>query len=413
MFFLLFAIAVSIPVFAQPDTSANGAVSALDSGSHLRISLLTCGPGEEVWETFGHSCIRIIDSTKKGRARDVIYNYGFLDSSPENTVLHQFLTGRVQVYLATNTFAEFNYQYMQEKRSVQEQVLLLDDTQKRSVLAFLNNNLRRENRYYDYNTVYDNCSTRILGLFKTTFGNGFVPGRAFPEGTRLTFRQLTDRCGPQKIQHKYWFSFGMKILFGSRSDRVASNTEAMYLADYLMDGMDSATLNGRMIFQPKTTLMENRIQWPDTANEPVIMLWIIAALTISCLIIPRFQFVGRILSTFILVVTGIAGCYLVYFWAIEAEPCWKENFNVLWALPTNLIIPFLGPRIKAKYAIAGLSLIGVSILLCIFKIQQIPLFEIGSLLLTLVFIYGLMYRRAVEKINLPGTNRVKQIYANK
>jgi hypothetical protein len=315
--------------------------------------------------------------------------------------MHQFLSSHVRVYLGTSTFREFEYQYTQEKRSVIEQVFLLSDSEKRQVLAFLNYNLRRENKYYDYNSAYDNCSTRTLGIFTKLFGPAFVPGRAIPDGARLTFRELTDRYGPQKIQHKYWFSFGMEILFGSRPDRVVNNTEAMYLSEYLMDGMDSATIDGHLLCAPKTTLLENKIVWPDVVNEPVIILWIIAILTIAGLVIPKLKILGKIMSTFLLLLTGLVGCYLVYFWAIDAEPYWKENYNVLWALPANLVIPFFGPRVKAKYAIVALVLLAVAIIVSILKIQHIPFPEIGSVILALIFVYGIMYRNATRKNIMP------------
>lgn len=363
--------------------------------SHLRISLLTCSPGEEIYETFGHSAIRIIDSSKAGRERDLVYNFGFLDSSPENTVLHQFLTDRVHVYLATNTMDEFNFQYGREKRGVEELVFLLSGEDKMRIQKYLANNLRRENRYYEYSSAYDNCCTRILGIFTSVFGNRFVPGNVLPKGVTLHFRQFTDRCGPQAIQHKYWFSTGMKILFGCGADRIPTNMEAMYIADYLQDGIAGATVDGRKLCDTKTVLFENRVKWPDAVNEPVIVFWCIAVVTIISVVVKRLRILGSIMSTLVLFLTGVLGCYIIYVWSIDAEPGWKDNFNVLWALPTNLIIPFCSSRIKSKYSIVALSLIAVVFIVHFLNIQIIPLYEISSVLLTLVFVYGVMYRKAV------------------
>ncbi|MGB5006154.1 MAG: DUF4105 domain-containing protein, partial [Ferruginibacter sp.] len=41
--------------------------------SRLRISLLTCTPGDELYSTFGHSAYRVVDSTSM---TDIVYNYG-------------------------------------------------------------------------------------------------------------------------------------------------------------------------------------------------------------------------------------------------------------------------------------------------------------------------------------------------
>ena len=405
VYLILLAIAMYIPLYAQQGKGA-GDTSQVHDKSHLRISLLTCGPGKEVYETFGHSCIRIIDSTRSGRDRDVIYNYGFLESSPENTVMHQFLTGRILVFLATNTYDEFKYEYVTDKkRLIEEQVFLLNSEQKATILSYLNNNLRRENKYYEYNSVYDNCSTRILGMFMTTFGNHFVPGQVIPKDSRLTFRDLTKRCGPQQRQHKYWYSLAMKLFFGSRSDKIATNTEAMYLADYLSDGMAGAAIDGKKLCTDKTTLFDEGIDWGPATDEPFILLIIIAAVTIPSLLVKKLNMWGTVMSFMVLVASGILGCCILYLGMIDAEPGWKDNFNVLWALPTNLIIPFCGPKIRAKYAIIAIGLIGVSLILHIMRIQELPLYEIASLLLTLLFIYGIMYKKATWKINATGYKR--------
>lgn len=397
VFFILLAMVLYKPVAAQQATVDND-TTAQHNKSHLRISLLTCSAGEEIWETFGHSCIRIIDSTKTGWERDIVYNYGFVESSPDNTVMHQFLTGRVLVFLDTNTYDRFHYQYVDEKRGVDELVFLLGNEDKESILSFLENNMRRENRYYEYNTFYDNCSTRIYGMFEKIFGNRFVPGEVVPKNSRLTFRDLTEYgYYPEQWQHKYWFALGMDIFYASSSEKIASNTETMFLADYLRDGIAGATIDGKKLCGDKITILDDRITWPATPNEPFIILLIMCMLTIAGLLVKRLRILGMLMSFLVLVLSGIIGCYIIYLWTIDAEPAWKNNFNVLWALPTNLIIPFYGSKLKAKYAVVALSLLIVSLMLDVVRVQEIPLSEITPLLLSLLFIYGMMYRKGTRK----------------
>ena len=403
--FLILFVALCARVYAQHDSStAVAAQPGAGMESHLRISLLTCSPGAEIYETFGHSAIRVLDSNKTGRERDIVYNYGFLDSSPDNTVMHQFLTGRVQVYLATNTIKEFNYQYSTEKRGVEEQVFLLSNNDKMALAAALENNARRENRYYEYSSAYDNCCTRILGIFFKIFGNRFVPGPTLPSGVKLPLRDFTDRCGPETIQHKYWFSVAMNILYGYRANKIATNSESMYIADYFRDGMAGATVDGHALCGPKVMIFEDGVKWPDTPDEPAILFWAIAVITIPALVMMRFRTLGTIMGTAVLFLTGLIGCGIVYFWAIDAEPGWKDNFNVLWALPTNLIIPFCSSRIKSKYSVVALFLIGAGLVIHVLKIQSIPLEEVTPLLLTLIFVHGVMYRKAILTIFLRKKN---------
>jgi len=80
-------------LFLITDVCAQSAdVTDTAKTGRYRISLITCGPGEEIWETFGHACIRIIDSTKSDAERDKIYNYGFFEASEDNPLLKQVFT---------------------------------------------------------------------------------------------------------------------------------------------------------------------------------------------------------------------------------------------------------------------------------------------------------------------------------
>lgn len=48
-------------------------MQAQEDSSHLRISLLTCGTGDGVEETFGHNAVRVVDSAL---GTDLAFNYG-------------------------------------------------------------------------------------------------------------------------------------------------------------------------------------------------------------------------------------------------------------------------------------------------------------------------------------------------
>src|SRR5438309_11141074 len=67
---------------------------------HLRLSLLTCSPGEELYSTFGHSAIRVTDSTTK---EDIVYNYGTFDFD-EPGFYTKFIRGKLMYYLSTEDF---------------------------------------------------------------------------------------------------------------------------------------------------------------------------------------------------------------------------------------------------------------------------------------------------------------------
>ena len=75
----------------------------------LRISLLTCSPGAELYSTFGHTALRVTDLTT---GSDLIYNYGTFDFNEE--FYPKFVLGKLLYYLSVETFDGFVYAYQME-----------------------------------------------------------------------------------------------------------------------------------------------------------------------------------------------------------------------------------------------------------------------------------------------------------
>ena len=115
---LLFFFPLLIPVFSFGQN---------DSCS-LRISLLTCAPGEELYSTFGHTALRVQDPSK---GMDQVYNYGTFEFGPD--FYTQFIRGKLLYFLSVEEFGDFMYQYEAQSRSVQEQVLRLDCYEKTKI----------------------------------------------------------------------------------------------------------------------------------------------------------------------------------------------------------------------------------------------------------------------------------------
>ena len=359
--------------------------------------MITGAPGLDPMESFGHSCIRIVDSEETGRGHDLIYNYGFYEEFTKN-VYTQWATGKMNCFLETVTFKELMVQFEEEKRGLTEQVLILTGDQKESINSFLKDNIRKEKRYYDYNSFYDNCSTRIRDMLIKVLGPGFIPGQVIGPGSRLTFRDVSiNLYCPQ--QHKYWVGLGLNLLFASRTDRVMSNFDAMYDPWYLSAILNKATLNGEKLCAERVQLTPAAVDWSSNINEPFIWSVVIALLTAGSLLYKKTMVYGRIMSLILLFATGIMGCYMVYFWMMDCEPAWKENYNILWALPVNLVIPFCKPQIKKYYAITAIALLICCFLFHIFRIQEFALRELTFAWIAMLWVYAAMYHRAAAAIS--------------
>jgi hypothetical protein len=119
--------------------------------SPLKISLITCGTGEELYASFGHSGIRIIDSANH---IDDIYNYGMFNFSDPNFYM-KFTRGTLLYYCAKEPSEQFMYAYQMDKREVKEQVLNLTDTQATALKKVLDFNNLDENKYYKYDFLFN------------------------------------------------------------------------------------------------------------------------------------------------------------------------------------------------------------------------------------------------------------------
>ncbi len=382
--FLLFAISCYTSLLGQ-DTSSSTITTAADT-SHLRVSLLTCGPGDsEVWEVFGHTAIRVIDSQHH---LDLVYGYGTFDFQPGFEI--QFMRGKLLYSISVMEFGSFMPEYVIAKRSVEEQELLLDGAQKESMYAFLNWNAEPANRYYKYDFFFDNCATRIRDVFPKSFGSGFTFGQAIPPGSKITFRNIMDLY----FYRDHWTRLGCNLLLGSRIDQVMSNTDIMFLPDYLRDGVAGAKVNGKPIASPPQLLLAGDQPHDAGINGPFILFCLMALLTIAGLSVPLLRVLGRVMASVLLGVTGLLGVIILIMWfATDHQGC-ANNFNLLWCLPTNLALLFARPKGKGKYAIIAILLLFISIILHIINVQGLPLLELSPLFLALLFVYGMIYRRS-------------------
>src|SRR3954471_22362812 len=118
--FLLFVFSFCcLKAVAQSDTS------------HLRISLLTCSPGMELYSTFGHTALRVTDSI---HGVDMVYNYGTFDDRDPNFYA-KFTRGIMLYALSNYSYQEFLQEYQYEHRGVIEQELQLTGEQKQKMVA--------------------------------------------------------------------------------------------------------------------------------------------------------------------------------------------------------------------------------------------------------------------------------------
>lgn len=373
LLFLLVFCSFSLRLQAQTDTS------------HLRISLLTCGTGLQPWETFGHTAIRVTDSVS---GTDNVYNYGTFDGYDEDFLM-QFTRGKLLYYLSYYPYRQFIMEYAAAERSVAEQELILPGIAKTAIYEYLTWNAREENRYYKYDFFFDNCATRLRDVFPRALGNKFQLAEVVPAGQERSFREIIN----EYFYRVHWQRFGVNILLGSKIDKVMTNAEIMFLPDYLQKGIETATYKGQVISTAPTIIVTGSEPVEAGVNGPFWLMLLMGGLTIAGLLVPGWQKLGTIMSSILLFVSGFIGWFIIVMWFGTDHQACQNNFNLLWALPTNLFFAFTSKRSKDKYALVAIALLLVSLLLHFLRVQQLPLLELSPYLLALGVIFGIIYKK--------------------
>ncbi|HLA54019.1 MAG TPA: DUF4105 domain-containing protein, partial [Flavitalea sp.] len=94
-------------------------LTAQQDSCNLRISLLTCSPGDDLYSVFGHSAIRIVDLRNH---RDLVYNYGTFDFEDPDFYIN-FVKGKPIYALSVQRYRNFVDEYQLSNRQVIEQRL--------------------------------------------------------------------------------------------------------------------------------------------------------------------------------------------------------------------------------------------------------------------------------------------------
>ena len=324
IFFLLFAICTSLLSFSQADSC------------HLRISLLTCSAGDELFTVWGHSALRVTDSSNK---TDIVYNYGSFDFDAAGFYV-KFARGNMQYFVSVGSFEDFVYEYKYFKRGIIEQHLNLTCAEKQQLATALSENAKEENKYYRYDFLNDNCSSRLRDIVAKNTLTAPVYKKILTG--KKTFWNLIHEGLDQN--HKTWSRLGIDILLGSKMDMVSTDNQAMFLPDYLMKGFDSAQIGKKLLVDNKRVILpvENDTN-TSTGISPLIAFSILFVIIASC------SFIKSIASSrffiffdFILFfTTGLLGLLVLFLWFGRIDTVCGNNYNVLWALPTHAMVAFL------------------------------------------------------------------------
>lgn len=368
----------------------------------IRISLLTCGQGEEVYSLYGHTAIRYQNFSQ---GIDEVYNYGMFDFGAPNFVF-RFTLGETDYLLGKSHFHRFLSGYWYTGRDVYEQVLNLNQDEKVRLVNLLEENYRPENRIYRYNFFYDNCATRPRDKIEEAVSGQLSYAENMEEKVaNSSFRMLL---------HKYteghpWARFGVDLCLGSRADEEITRREMMFVPFLMKEFFGNAKIinnegvEKELVTSCRSILPRN----PDFKGDKTF--WISpmggALLLLGLVIIVTLYEVYRQkclwgIDFFLFFMGGVSGCILAFLAFFSQHPAVSPNYLLFVFHPFHLIcLPWILVCLRKKrrsfYLISNSVVLTFFILLWSFFPQEFPLAVLPLALCLLIRGIGnvLIYRK--------------------
>ena len=334
IFLILFALKSSLS-FGQMPLSKN-----------TKVSVLTCGKGNELYSVFGHTALRIKDDSN---SLDVVYNYGMFDFRTENFYL-KFIKGDLQYFVSAYAYNEFFYEYTLENRSIYEQELQLSAVQKQALFDSLNETLFSDKKYYTYKFIDRNCTTKVMDDI-----NSVVQQNCVTKTTNLdkTYREILYPY----VENHFYENLGINVIFGKKVDNLG---EKLFLPNELMESLKTAKLNGKLLAgEPKIILRATETNTPMSLWNNFYTFCILFVL----LIISR----KKSIYLTVLTVFGLFGVFLSLVGLYSYHQEIAYNYNVLLFNPSFLLLLYFYWRKKHKWlnyiCFINLVLLGVFVII--------------------------------------------------
>lgn len=361
------------------------------------ISLLTIAHGDQLYNVFGHTAVRISDPA---RGKDEVYNYGTFNDHTENFAV-KFLRGRLLYSLDKAPYAHFLRNYSAEGRAVTEQVLNLTEKQKNKIYTFISHNHKPENRHYLYDFFFDNCATRVRDIYESE-----IPVLAYDgqEPSGKTFRQLLD----EYLIGKDWLDLGIDLIIGSVADVRAEASGEMFLPQYLkqwtgkMQLLDKTGQSAPLVKTERVVLPLDPIQHRSFWITPIRLFYFLLFIEIGLFLMRR-----RISDRFSYWYNGLwysllatASIIIAFMWFGTDHDACAKNYNLLWANPLFIILAWLHFRQQPARLILSILFLCLLSTLIFWSImpQQLHAAVLPILLISyLKIVKGISYKERLAK----------------
>ena len=355
--------------------------SRLDDWASMRVYLLTMGPGDAVWERFGHNAILLRD---EARGIDVAYNWGMF-SFDQPGFVDRLIRGHMLYWMAALDGTRMLYEYQIRNREVIAQELALAPGQKYELVRFLEWNAQPENTEYLYGPFRDNCSTRVRDALNRVLG-GQLRRQLDADTTTETFRSHSLRL----LAHDPAAHAGLMLALGQPTDVPLTTWEAAFIPMELRDAVRNVEIanldrtTGPLVISEDIWFPAQRE--PEAAEAPSRLgIFLGIGILFALLFFGLGHIAGRrcaarttlaLVAFFWTFANGVLGIIIASLWMLSEHAATFANENLFVVNPLWLIaavlIPFALLTHRARRAAAIVTGIGAGIAIAGVIVQVLP-----------------------------------------
>lgn len=354
--------------------SVPASTPAQEPGSELTVYLMTVGPGDYVWEKFGHNAIWLRDAAQ---GTDLAYNYGLFDND-EPGFYGRFLRGRMMYWMEPLSGPGSAQFYAQSNRTVWLQELNLTPAQRTELRDFLEWNAREENKFYRYDYYHDNCSTRVRDALDRALGG------QLRDALGSTLVDATYRSHSLRLTaHEQAVFTGLLLGLGPSTDHQLTAWEEGFIPMELMEHVRQVRVAGPggesfPLVKSEQVLFEAARDPPPAEAPNRTLGYLLTGVFFGAALVLLARAgragsraaAGGWLATTLLwaLLAGFFGSILAALWAFTDHTVAYGNENLFQLNPLSLVLalvlPFAGDRARLRRAayLVALGVAAVSVL---------------------------------------------------
>ncbi len=345
----------------------------------IQVSVLTVGVADESHSLYGHTAIRIKDLTK---GTDLVYNYGMFDFSTPNFIV-RFVKGDMQYFAGAYPYADFEYNYRYENRSIYEQILQLSNANTVALISTLEESITREDKFYTYKFIQRNCTTKVVDVINQVLQKNIIYKH---DASEMTYREILYPYA----ENQFFQKLGINIIFGAKTDEQATT---LFLPFDLKNNLALTTYNNKpLVVQSKTLFEANRATGKGGWDSIYSLLLVLGLLVFVNKKMVTHAYFG---------IVGILGIFfsLVGFYSFHEEI--SLNYNVLLFNPILILVAYFGAQNNRKaYTITTYIALGSIGLYFLYMLNKIHLAIVWPFIVanTVLLVRGIYKKKKEDRV---------------